>query len=196
VDVDSLTGKEARGKDVDPVEVESAPPAADGEVVIREPADADVEALLDFAATLFAEELPTLPRMATPTLEEEREFIRSHAEDPRGLLLAAFSGDRVVGLINFRAHARPEHAHAGEFGISVAKGWRGRGLGRRLLRGLTDWAPGAGLRRLELKVFANNPDAVRLYESLGWEHEGRQRAAAILDGEPVDVLLMARFVDD
>jgi GNAT superfamily N-acetyltransferase len=52
--------------------------------------------------------------------------------------------------------------------VAVAPPWRGRGVGRTLLRTLIGQAAGAGVARLSLNVEDGNP-AVRLYTSLGFE---------------------------
>ncbi|MEQ4204445.1 GNAT family N-acetyltransferase [Actinopolymorpha sp. B9G3] len=55
-----------------------------------------------------------------------------------------------------------------EIGIAVVASWRGRGLGRALLRGIADRARAAGVSRLSLSVERANP-AARLYASEGYE---------------------------
>lgn len=55
-----------------------------------------------------------------------------------------------------------------EIGIAVVASWRGRGLGRALLRGIADRARAAGLTRLSLSVERPNP-AARLYAAEGYD---------------------------
>ena len=50
---------------------------------------------------------------------------------------------------------------------------------------------GAGMTRIELEVMASNATAVRLYEQLGFVHEGVKRRARHLDGAWDDNVLMA-----
>jgi RimJ/RimL family protein N-acetyltransferase len=52
-------------------------------------------------------------------------------------------------------------------------------------------APRQGFTRIELEVFESNARAIALYERRGFVHEGRKRAARILDGRTEDVLCMA-----
>lgn len=46
------------------------------------------------------------------------------------------------------------------------------------------------LNRIFLRVFDNNPRAIRAYEKSGYVHEGRQRQAIFTGGKYVDVLMM------
>jgi RimJ/RimL family protein N-acetyltransferase len=69
---------------------------------------------------------------------------------------------------------------------------RGRGLGRAALRLLLDHAwRDLGLHRVFAYVFTTNERAGASYERVGFEHEGRLRDAAYIDGAWCDVLVMA-----
>ena len=47
------------------------------------------------------------------------------------------------------------------------------------------------ITRLELQMFENNPAAIRLYQHLGFEHEGRRRRTIAIGGTRIDSLIMA-----
>ena len=47
------------------------------------------------------------------------------------------------------------------------------------------------LNRIYLRVYANNKRAIRVYEKVGFVHEGRMRQAAYKNGEYSDVLYMS-----
>lgn len=57
---------------------------------------------------------------------------------------------------------------------------------------LLDWADERGVVRIALEVVETNLGAIRLYESLGFEHEGRLRCRTKLGGAYFDNYLMAR----
>jgi RimJ/RimL family protein N-acetyltransferase len=69
---------------------------------------------------------------------------------------------------------------------------RGQGLGEQAVRLLLRFGFGdLNLHRIALHVFASNEPALRLYEKVGFRHEGVLRQAAYIDGQYVDVVLMA-----
>ena len=160
---------------------------------IRTATEADAAALCRYAEALFAEDLPGIFHREAPTVEEEIEFVRSHAEPTNSTLLIAERDGEIIGVIGFMGGKRDEERHAGEFGISVSKAHRGQGIGTALIEALVDWAPEGGVSRIECYSWANNPGSARLYRRMGFVEEGRMRRAIVRDGETIDVLLLARL---
>lgn len=158
---------------------------------IRQAADSDVVELQRYATGLFSENLPGIFRRPPPTLDEEYEFVRSRIEPPNSTLLVAVLGGRIVGLLDFAGGTLAEESHVGTFGLSVDRGHRGHGIGTALIEALVSWAPEHGISRIQAWAWANNPQAVALYERLGFVQEGLCKRAIISDGEPVDVKLLA-----
>ena len=80
-------------------------------------------------------------------------------------------------------------------GLATLPGYRGRGLGSKLLEAANDLATEAGCDELSLEVFEQNESAIRLYESNGYKTVARRPAVPHpsypYDG---DVLLMTRKV--
>jgi RimJ/RimL family protein N-acetyltransferase len=161
--------------------------------VVREAQEADAPALHDYMTRLVAEAPAGIFRVETaPSVEEEREFLRSRGGASQGVVLLATRGARVIGMLDFLRERRPQTAHGGALGMSVAREHRRQGVGSALLAALLDWANRYGVTRIELSVFETNAGAIRLYERFGFEPEGRRRAAAVVDGRSIDILLMAR----
>lgn len=161
---------------------------------IHEVTAADAPALRDYAERLFSEDLPGIFRHPIPTLEDEVIFIRSRADQPNSTLLLARIGGELVGVLSVSGESRPEESHAGTFGLSVDKDWRGCGIGGALIDALVEWAGTHGVTRLQAYVFITNPRALALYERYGFEKEGLCRGAVVRDGRPIDVWLIARLL--
>lgn len=162
---------------------------------IRIASKEDAAELRAYAIALFGEHLPGIFRRPDPTLEEELQFIRSHQEQANSALFVAVDDGVIVGNLGFVGGTLEEERHAGTFGISVARGHRGQGVGTALLEALMEWAPTAGVRRIQALAWANNPRAIALYERMGFVREGICRQAVISDGQPIDVVMLARLLD-
>jgi RimJ/RimL family protein N-acetyltransferase len=162
---------------------------------IREVGLDDVEPLQRFAARLFTENPVGVFKRTIPTLDEEREFIRTFTEPERSVLIAAEEDGEVIGLVSLLARQHPQEAHVGELGISVDAESRSRGIGTALIEALLEWAEAHGVTRVEVQAFGRNERAIALYERLGFVREGVRRGAVIVDGRRDDIVLLARLLD-
>jgi ribosomal protein S18 acetylase RimI-like enzyme len=175
-------------------------PLADGRrLVIRHGVPDDAEAMLEFFrrtggesdfVTFGAEGLPR-------TVEEERAVIARLTGAPNALSIVAVDGALIAGSMRFVPGDRPRTRHGGEFGIAVLRDYAGHGVGRALMECLVRWAEASGVvRKLDLRVRADNARAIRLYESFGFRVEGRiSRDMLLPDGTFHDALWMGRPVD-
>ncbi|HEY0883930.1 MAG TPA: GNAT family N-acetyltransferase [Ramlibacter sp.] len=155
----------------------------------QEPEDAAaVSALMGrtgtFEGTLQLPDMPVASRI---------EFLQK--VDTQSCKLVALAGGTVVGAAGLHpAGMAPRRGHARMLGIGIAQEWQGRGLGRRLITRLLDWADNwAGVLRVELTVHADNERAIALYRGLGFVEEGRLRAYALKNGRYADAFVMARL---
>ena len=123
------------------------------------------------------------------TPAERREWLAAHG--PR----QPTSVTSVVGWGSLNVfNARPAYQHVADFSVYVERGWRGRGVGRRLLERLVELARGIGYHKMVLSTFPTNASGVRLYENLGFSQVGIYREQGMLDGRWVDTLIMEKLL--
>jgi ribosomal protein S18 acetylase RimI-like enzyme len=126
-------------------------------------------------------------------LAASRDFVRANLA--RGApQFVALHGAEVVGWCDITPHRFAGMTHCGSLGMGVLSGFRGRGVGERLITRALGAAKGAGLERVELEVFASNTPAIRLYEKVGFVVEGVKKKAHKLDGVYDDIVEMALFI--
>ena len=98
------------------------------------------------------------------TVEDARQLIANGSVDPAAIFLAEAGGE-PVGFVRCARHAtRGEVAVLG-----VVPEWRGRGLGRALLRWGTRWLLDRGAEPVTLLVDGKNDRALVLYRGEGFE---------------------------
>ncbi|MEA4882418.1 MAG: GNAT family N-acetyltransferase [Clostridia bacterium] len=157
--------------------------------IIRPVRPEDAEAISEFRR---------LPKVMEYTYALPSERVRLMEEwlgsmGPDNHDFVAEADGRAVGVAGVQV-ARGKRRHVGELGISVHDAYQGYGIGRALMETLLDLADNyLGLIRVELEVFADNTRAISLYESLGFELEGRKRKAVFRRGGYIDVLVMGRI---
>ena len=104
--------------------------------------------------------------------DKQRRGLQLLLEDDRACLLVAEAESGVIGMCS------------GQLVISTAEGgtallvedvvvdesFRGRGVGRLLMKALQNWAATLSVTRLQLLADSNNEPALNFYRRLGWQH--------------------------
>ena len=147
------------------------------------------------ALDAVARERRYLAFLEAPPIEATRMFA-SLALTGQLIQHVALDGARIVGWCDVIISDRETMRHGGMLGVAVVAGYRGKGLGARLMRGVIAAARDKGLVRIALNVRADNTRAIGLYEHLGFRHEGRLRRNLRIDGADYDSLLMAILLDE
>ena len=81
--------------------------------------------------------------------------------------------------------------HSALLAVGVLRAYWSLGVASRMLGEVIAWAPGAGIKRLELTVHTANARAVGVYQRCGFEIEGIRRSSMLVDGVYTDEYLMA-----
>ena len=165
-------------------------------VVIRPATEDDAEGF----ARVFADRSAALGTLQHPYTTAELWRTRLTASGPgnRQAMFVALVNGRMVG--NAGVHPvsdNPRLRHVCGIGISIMTRYQGLGIGRMLMNMTLDFAERwANYSRIELTVHADNARAIKLYESLGFLHEGRHRDFSFREGGYVDALFMARCTSE
>jgi len=168
-------------------------------VLIREAKKEDAGPLLGFLDKVCGEtdNLTFGPGEMSLTVEQEESFLESIAKKEGSIFLVAVMGENeLVGTTHFMAGAMPRTKHAGEFGISILKAHWAKGLGAAMMDVLFEWIRSQKtIRKANLKVRADNLNAIHLYEKFGFVHEGRITREYYIKDEYHDVLCMGLHID-
>lgn len=116
------------------------------------------------------------------------DFLEAASEEGIALVATDDSGNVVAEI-----HARPlgprTFAHVlGDLTIAVHPSWQGRGVGRRIFSQLLEIVANEmpHILRVELVSRETNSRAIAMYESLGFEREGRMENRIRLDDGSLD----------
>jgi len=142
---------------------------------------------------LVQAQLLARPRGNRP--EEVLCWLQSQNEQMNRLffIIASRENDQVVGFIQITDLDHIDgHANLGICLISQA---RGRGIGSQAIALVIDYLRDHWrLRKLYLRVRADNTAAIRCYEKVGFERCGLLRQHCFHEGRWLDVVLMERFL--
>lgn len=165
-------------------------------ITIRRATPTDAAATAAYMRALRAEVaeggLDTVPWRKPPSDEDQRNALLKIEANPHSVMFIALEGETVVGIGELAGGENAFDRHQASLAISLAKGWRGKGIGRVLMEALIAEARGwTDFCRIELECMTWNTNGIALYESLGFVIEARKKKAANLRGTPEDKYLMA-----
>jgi RimJ/RimL family protein N-acetyltransferase len=161
----------------------------DGTYVLLRPMLTEDEARLkDFYSAVTDEDLRMFRhRVKEPTI------IRDWSENldyAKVLPLLALVKDRVVGNVTLHFCDGPKR-HTAEVRLFLAKDFRRRGLGTKMLRTLVDLARKQGLAILMVEIVADDANAVKAFELLGFKPQATlQDGFMFPDGEAHDLVVL------
>jgi len=123
--------------------------------------------------------------------DEEKTYLETQFNSKNQIYLVATIENKIVAMLNFTGGKRPRTQHSGEFSMVVRKSDWGLGIGSYLVDTLLKWAKSTQIiKKLNLRVRADNFTAIHLYEKKGFVREGTLRKEIFIDGKYYDLLWM------
>ena len=162
-------------------------------VVIRDALPQDAAAVILLRKAIFGETnfMFYAPNDYGVSPEEFSAQLERTATSGHSRFILAEVDNALVGFLGISGSSVPRLRHSVQIIVGVLRAYWGQGVGRALLIEALRWAPSAGISRVELFVMRENSRAIALYERLGFRVEGSRRHAYVINGQPVDDLLMA-----
>lgn len=146
-------------------------------VVIRYPKLGDLVQMTSYINILSKEQTYILFQGNEISIKHEKDYLKKLLFDIKkkmAVQLLAFHNNQLVGITDIKMK---EHAliHEGVFGITIAKEFRGLGLGKKIMKLVIDEAVKniPQLQVITLSVFSDNSLAQNLYKSFGFKEFGK-----------------------
>jgi ribosomal protein S18 acetylase RimI-like enzyme len=99
--------------------------------------------------------------------------------------------DEVVGWAHLHAPELEKLGHTAELTVGVVEGYRGQGIGSRLLERALEWAEENDYEKLYQSVPSTNEAAIEFFEDQGWQTEAVRENHYKLGDEYIDEVMMA-----
>ncbi|MBN2503276.1 MAG: GNAT family N-acetyltransferase [Anaerolineales bacterium] len=153
------------------------------EIHIRTLIPTDAEAYLALRRRALTE-FPTAFGRSVDEIISVETFIE-RLENPDSWAFGAFDGTTLIGIVGLvRYRYKKMHHKAMIVGMFVATERQSSGVGRLLMEAAISQARQlAGVEQLALTVASDNPPAIRLYTSLGFERWGVEPRAMKYQGK-------------
>jgi RimJ/RimL family protein N-acetyltransferase len=169
------------------------------EILIRYPEMGDLEKLLEYINTLSDERTFIRAQGEHQTLESEKKWLEDRLkeiEEKKSVHLLVFSGDALAGASEIHMMDRTEK-HIGILGITIAKKFRGEGIGKTLMDLIIKEAKKElpELKIITLEVFSTNEIARNMYKKVGFIEYGLLPEGITRNGKFEDGVLMYKKVN-
>ena len=159
------------------------------DVVVRAMADDDWDAVLRIYGEGIATGHATFENEVPDRADLDAGWLREHR------WVAELDG-QVVGWTAVRpVSTRPVYSGVGETSIYVADGFRGRGIGKGLIRQQVCAADEAGLWTLQTSIFPENRASLALHRASGYRTLGVRERIGQHDGRWRDTVFLERRAD-
>lgn len=169
------------------------------EAIIRYPTKDDAQAMCDYINTLSKEKTFIRFQGENISLEDETKYLNSQLEKiakNETVQLLVFVENKLIGISSIDMKDKVDR-HVGVFGISIAKEFRGEGIGSLLMKTVIDEAINniPQLEIITLGVFSNNSLAFEMYKKFGFVEYGNLPKGVKLQDSYVDHIYMYKTVD-
>ncbi len=129
------------------------------------------------------------------TRETEAEWLSKQLVGiERGTIVSvvAEARGRLVGNGSVTRGSYDDSREHGTLGLAISRKYRDRGIGLEMMRTLVKESRKAGMKTVELEVFANNPRATHVYEKTGFKEVGKIPKKVLRKRKFIDAVVMAR----
>lgn len=138
------------------------------------------EAVLTTTATFDSEPV---------SLNEQRIWFAEH--DEKFPIFIAVEEDKVLGWASLsKWSGRCAYADTAEISIYVKDGFRGKGIGKKLMEKILSEGKDSGIHTVIARIADESAASIRLHESAGFTHIGIMKEVGKKFGKLLDVHLM------
>ncbi len=166
------------------------------QAIVRQATPDDALGLIDLLSRLAVETdymVVTVPHPRTD-ISIVVDYLRASAQSATNATFVAAVETTIVGMLVTTGDPHPAKLATIDVDLGVTLDWQRRGLGRRMLMSAEKWAISQGVHRLQLKVMTHNVAAIGLYQSFGFEIEGRLRDHLLIKDKFIDQYIMAKLL--
>ena len=145
-------------------------------------------------------ELSNIPEIAEhfemipPVSMEATNALWSYIQSGIVSLWGIHANGRIIGGAGFYAQPPGTRlSHSATFFLYIEPACWGKGIGTKAIQFLEQEAKNRKYLRMECMVADTNPDAIRLYQRLGYEKEGLKKGAFRINDTNRDLILMGKI---
>jgi len=165
--------------------------------IIRYLKHEDVDDLLKVVNSLVEEKSMLGPQKKFSRAREEKwiKNILHKMLNKKAIYLVGQLDGQIIGSASVFKGKFINRKHLGQVAVSLLPEYRGRGLGKRLIKkAISEAKKHLKTKIIKLNVYAENKKAIKLYKSLGFERVGKIKKGRYHFGRYIDLIIMVKYL--
>lgn len=164
--------------------------------VIRRATPMDAEEILEYSKQVGSQtSFLSFGKDGLPySIVQEKLFISNYNSSSGSCMLVATHNNKIIGVSNFITNINDRMSHRGEIGISVLKDYWGKGVAKKLLDKILDFARSKNIEIVSLDVISTNTRAINFYKKFGFTKYATYPKYAKIENTYLDADMMILFL--
>jgi phosphinothricin acetyltransferase len=127
------------------------------------------------------------------SLIERKKWFHAHG-DKHPVYVAEIE-TQIIGWASLtRWSAHPAFEDSVESSVYIHKNYRGKGLGKVLLKKIIEVGSKTGIHTIIARILEGNPGSIKIHGELGFEHIGVMKDIGKKNGKYLDLFMMQRMI--
>ncbi len=128
----------------------------------------------------------------TKTVKEQKNWFKEHG--PKNPIVVAEIDKEIVGFASLSKYStRCAYSDTAEISIYVKEKYRGKGIGKKLIKEIVDIGEKAGIHAIISRIAEGNKISIHLHDIVGFRHVGIYEEVGYKFGKRLDVYLMEKI---
>lgn len=128
----------------------------------------------------------------TKTVQEQKNWFKEHG--PKNPIVVAEIDKEIVGFASLSKYStRCAYSDTAEISIYVKEKYRGKGIGKKLIKEIVDIGEKAGIHAIISRIAEGNKISIHLHDIVGFKHVGIYEEVGYKFGKRLDVYLMEKI---
>jgi ribosomal protein S18 acetylase RimI-like enzyme len=162
---------------------------------VRPARQEDLSGIVGVIETVAADERYVVAARLAEEISREDVLLRRNESEDRVFFVATVNED-TVGWLHVGGVNAPKMGHTATLTVGVLEQYRGDGLGSTLMESGLEWAGDHGYRKVYQNLPATNDRAIAFLEDAGWSVESTRGGHYRIDGELIDEVQLATWLDE
>ncbi|MBD8069015.1 GNAT family N-acetyltransferase [Bacillus sp. PS06] len=162
---------------------------------IRDAAREDLPMIVEIYNSTIASRMVTAD-LEPVTVSDREVWFSNHSPEFRPLWVVELDG-RICAWVSFeKFYGRPAYNQTAELSIYIHNDYRGKGLGKDLLKHAIHACPDLNIKTLLAFIFGHNLPSIKLFEHFGFTQMALLPKVAVLDGVERDLVIVGLRIND